>query len=103
MEDRLAEHDSIVVENTEEFLICVDHILERIGQVQDGGQALEVSRLDIESLKEKVLSNYLTYSDHVISFEYIKNFETSPTYSIIVRNRHTGEVLSMTHAALSVS
>ena len=101
MEDRLTEHDSIVVENAEEFLTCVDHVLERIRQTQDSDHALEVSRLDIESLKEKVLSNYPAYSDHVISFEYLKDFETSPTYGIIIRNRHTGEALSKIHVALT--
>lgn len=95
-EDRLEEPETVIADNEREFIVYMNHILRRIDAHQPKSTMLEVERESIESLKQKVLA-FPDYKQYVITFEYLKKFTTSPTYTVIVRRRVTGEVLTMIH------
>lgn len=97
-EDRLAEPDTVIANSVREFTVYINHILKRIDEHQPKSSMLQAEKENIESLKEKVLA-YPDYKQYVITFEYLKKFTTTPTYTVIVRRRVTGEVLTMTHVA----
>lgn len=99
LEDRLSEPDTVIASTRQEFTSYIDHILKRIRLLKDQNDLVLAQRLTVERLKGTTLA-YPKYSDYVVSFEFIKKFTSSPTYTVIVRNRASGEVLSMTHVSL---
>lgn len=98
MEDLLCEPETIVPATLDETQLCLDHVLRRIDRAQFSQQR-QLAKDTITALKAQ-LKKPGTYEQQMVAIEFLGNFITSKTYTVIVRLREGKQVLAMTHVNL---
>lgn len=99
MEDKLGEPDTIVMTTKDELFQSFDHILKRIARSGDTSQTMRIAKDNIAAMRIRFEITSV-FEAHVVSIEYLVNFVTSKTYTVIVRTREGSTVLSMIHVSL---